>query len=115
MKLISSSILHQDILPLYLQSKQQIYRLTSQNQNLQDEINTLKLQIQDLESQSVNVKSYCAKCMDQSLDQSKFETDSKLYQKIFEKNFFEESQNFDANNIEFENFPGKTERVVYNF
>lgn len=114
MKLKSSapSVFNQDVLPLYLQAKRQIQSLISKNQELEEKVGNLQLEIQDLESQSVNVKSYCAKCMDQSINQSEFDTDSKLYQKIFQKNFSEVSLNQYENNSNDNMFLKETDRVI---
>ena len=83
------SIFKKDLLPLYLQATRQINSLKKANSSLQEEVKELQLKIIDMESTSVEVKSFCARCLDQSLDQSTYDTDSQLYQKIFEKNFTE--------------------------
>jgi hypothetical protein len=81
--------LNKDFLPLYIQANKKIKHLKTKNTELSEKVAELQLQILDMESNSVEVKSVCARCMNQSLDQSHYETDSKLYQKIFEKNLSE--------------------------
>lgn len=50
--------------------------------------------------------------MDQSINQSEFDTDSKLYQKIFQKNFSEVSLNQYENNSNNNMFLKETDRVI---
>lgn len=82
----SQDLLGADLLPLYLQSRRLITSLQSENDHFRDLIQELKDQIIKLETSSVDVKSICVRCRDQSLDESCYDNDSMLYQKIFEKN-----------------------------
>lgn len=86
--------LNQDILPLFLQSKQQISEMKLKTKYLENQIEDLHIQIEEFQKQSVNVKSVCANCINISKSYSGFDTDSLLYQKIFEKNFSRVSEEF---------------------
>lgn len=82
----NQSIVHQDILPLYLQTKRQMSQLQNQMDQLIQTNNQLLLENEELKSNSVCVKSFCANCDTHSLVESEFDNDSILYQKIFDKN-----------------------------
>jgi regulator of replication initiation timing len=82
----NQSLLHQDILPLFLQSKRQINQLQTRVDQLLESNHQLLLENEELKSDSICVKSLCANCEHSSVLGSDFDNDSVLYQKIFDKN-----------------------------
>lgn len=82
----SQHLLGADVLPLYLQSRRLVASLQSENRDLKERIEEMRDRLEKLESASVDVKAICVRCRDESLDESGYDNDSMLYQKIFEKN-----------------------------
>ena len=82
------NVINKDILPLFFQLQRQILNLKLKIEELTKRNEEILIENDDLKSKSFLVKSYCVNCenINNSINESDFDSDSLIFKKIFEKN-----------------------------